>query len=209
MPYNSNIPQATDKLSVSQQDLLDNFTALAPFGDGYANLSDLGAAPSWTGTNNGIYNLLNSASVTGNTGVTELFVHRQTADSLRDVPFTASKMSNTAALTSPFSCDSGWAYLANGMLIKWGVHLTASSGSFETIDVNTLSSGPDFQRAFQAILTADAAGNTAANVTNYSVIMDGFASTTTGNIRILPRNAITSTGGGSFQTKVRYVVIGI
>lgn len=216
MPFNQNIPQATDKLSVSQSDILANFTALAPFGDGYANLTKLVSAPSWTSDNNGIYNLVNNVAATGNTGVAELFIHHQTVDAPSTIPFTASKMSNTAALTSPFDCDSGWAYLANGMLIKWGVHLTTSSGSgaYETIDVNALSGGPQFKRAFQATVTADTAGNAVGNVANYSVIMDGFASRTTGNIRILARNAISPippnpVPPGQFNTKVRYVVIGV
>lgn len=189
MAWNQNVPQPTDDLDKSQADLLGNFQSLNWVGNGYADIAVQAGAPTFAAGNNGIYSLLN-----GTTGVNELYVHHQTNDAPTDVPFTASKMSNTAIA----SCDSGWAYMPSGILIKWGKQAVATAGSYQTIDVATNSGGPAFNRAFEVIASPY---NTGAYLAIYAGT-GSFLSTTTGNFEGYLSAANANTG-------IRYLVIGV
>ena len=126
MAYQSNIPQPTDQLNISQVDLLDNFSAIStyldvnhvPFGS-----SDAGKhafitfpvqtiAPSFATGEEGLYN-----KVYATTTESELWVHKQyNGVSTVDIPFTASTLSSSA----PVSGAGGWTYLPSGIYITWG-----------------------------------------------------------------------------------------
>lgn len=186
MAYNANCPLATDSLDQSQADLLANFQALESFGYGYADMANIGTAPTFAAGNNGIYNLLD-----GTTSNNELYIHRQTVDAPTDFPATGCKMSNTAVA----SCDNGWAYTASGLLIKWGRSALLTTAGFNAVDVAALSGGPAFTRAFQVTATIY---NTGA-IKNSTLELTSFNSTT----------GSFSAGISVANLYVNYLVIGV
>jgi len=132
--YTANTPISSQPMSQSRPIINANFQALAPFGNGYAELTNQLVAPTFGAGNDGMYTL-NYAT----TGKNEAYIHLQNFAGTSDIPFTASKMSNTAAA----SCTSGWAYLPNGMLMKWG-RILAPSAIIFTVNVGSLSGGPNY-----------------------------------------------------------------
>jgi hypothetical protein len=187
MAYTSSVPQAGQQISQTQQPILDNFAALASFGNGYAEMAIQIAAPSFTAGNDGLYTL----NYTG-TSTNELFVHRQGMAGITEVPFTASKMSNNAAA----SCDNGWSYLPTGMLMKWGS--VAAPGASLAVTPTATSGGPNFSRVFVVYLTAF---DSSAAV-NFSCGQRTVADNTSGNFDAYCQNP-------SGTTAIRYLVLGI
>ena len=190
MAYQNNIPQATDQLSKSQSDILNNFSALqtlidvnlVDFADtanqGKHNLSEYvvqAADPTILSGELAIYNKLSSLS-----GVNELFVRRGTGTAF---PITAS--SNGA---------NGWTSLSSGLILQWG------QGSVTGQGVLTFTTA--FPSAcYQVVVTiVNAIGitdtNQALRVVTYN------ASTVT--VYVSPR---TTTGSATGQ--VSYFAIGI
>jgi hypothetical protein len=126
MAYKNNIPQPTDFLSVSQADLLNNFSALQTLIDinhvdfassdqgkhKWVTFPVQGSAPSFLAGEEGIYNL-NNVATTKN----ELYVHKQTGATTAEIPFTASTLSTNSA---PASGAGAWTYLPSGILLISG-----------------------------------------------------------------------------------------
>jgi hypothetical protein len=110
MPYNANIPQANDQLSVSQGQILANFMALAPLipittngqisaieGFNYILLQDqIAADPATTATENAIYQKGNN-----------LFWRKNTSGTVVGI---------TTATLTPHPGDTN---LPSGALLKW------------------------------------------------------------------------------------------
>ncbi len=156
MSYNQNIPQPTDQLKNSQPQILANFAALNPFGNGYADFPLQGATPTFGVGDTGLYTI-NNANTTQN----EMYIHKASNGTFVNVPMTASKMSNNAAA----ACTSGWSYLPSGLLVKWG-YMQAPSAIIFGVTVNTTSGGPNFTQAFQAFVSP----NWGSGVTNNASI---------------------------------------
>lgn len=122
MAYNSNIPQPTDQLSVSQGDLLANFQALATIlnpNTGSATFINQVAAPTFPANQLGLYALTPAL-----TSVSELFVSKNSAAGKKEIPLTASILSTS----TPGNGGAGWTYLPSGIILQWGGYNT-SSGS--------------------------------------------------------------------------------
>jgi hypothetical protein len=119
--YNPNIPLATDQLSVSQGQILQNFQALGPIATGLIDLPPQAANPTPTGDN---IIFAKTYEVT-----TEEEVYIQNATSGINYPFTASE---------PIE-NQGWTFLPSGILLKWG--LAAVTGGPNLI---SLAFGPVF-----------------------------------------------------------------
>lgn len=138
MAYNSAIPQANNKLSQSQNDLLNNFTALGAIagvsgvpnsaslnntaGFNFVYLPPQGATPpvgSAFGNNIGLYSF-NNATTTKN----ELYVHKQQNATTTEVPMTASTLSNS----TPVGLTQGYTYLPSGIILAWGSQLILNAG---------------------------------------------------------------------------------
>jgi hypothetical protein len=190
MAFNPNIPQASDKLSQSQADILGNFQALgAIVNQGILDVVDLpvqAVAP--TPATPGdilLYNFLNPTT-TKNEG----YVHKYTQAGSSEIPFTASVMSNT--VTS--SCDNGWSYLPSGLLLKWG--RSAVSTSSATINFQTISGGPTYTRAFRVLITPDDSGS----AVNFTAGIRTAATTTT---------FVVYANNPSGTTGIRYLVLGV
>jgi len=188
MAYQSNIPLPTDGFSKSQGDINGNFTALAPFGNGYCQLPPQAPAPTFPATNQGIYGFVNPT-----TGVSETYFHKQTVDAPAEVPGTACKMSNTAIA----SCDNGWTYTPSGLLLKWG-RVDANAGTTVNINPTATSGGPNFNRVFRVMVTPQDSGT----ATNFNCGQRTAAAAPSGNF-----SAYIANPNGN--TSVVYLVIGV
>lgn len=151
------IPQPTDQLSVSQGNILNNFTILSAIA-GNANVGSAtinsvagfnqlnlanqgGTVPSFNG-NNGFWsgNFAHDATTTIETWAQYTQGVGGTLGNYT-YPISASTLSLTpTAGTAP---TNGWSYLASGILIKWG---NGTSGTPVNIDSN--SGGPAFTKVF-------------------------------------------------------------
>ena len=79
-------------------------------------------APSFTGTQLGIYNFVNPTTTKN-----EIYVTKYNNNVLTDIPITASSFNNASG-----SQDSGYSYLPSGLILKWGlkdVTLSSNVGS--------------------------------------------------------------------------------
>ena len=128
MAFNPNIPQPTDSLSQSQQDILANFQAIAPlFNQGIQDFVVLpvqGSAPTTAASEVALY----SKSVSG---TPQLFMRQQSNGTEFD-------------FTSALKTTNGWARLPSGLLIKWGVATIASRNTLTTVTFPTGGSIPAF-----------------------------------------------------------------
>jgi hypothetical protein len=192
VPYNQNIPQPGDTLSASQPQILGNFAALSSFGNGYADFPTQGVAPTLGAGDTGFYTL-NNADTTKD----EMYIVKPSNDAPTDIPFTASKMSNSLMA----NCEEGWSYLPSGLLIKWGAIAITASG-LVTINVPGVCGGPAFNKAFQVIIspfqTAGIAGTFAV------VLTTGIPNALTGSFEVSAVNALVGPNTG-----FNFIVIGV
>lgn len=188
MAYQSTIPAATDRISKSQEDILGNFAALAPFGNGYCDLTVQAPAPMFPGTDQGVYAFLNPT-----TGVSETYFHKQSFDAPEEVAGTASIMSNTAMA----ACGNGWSYLPSGLLIKWGT-VAVTAGTSVNITPTVTSGGPNFNAVFSVMLSTQDTGT----LTNFVCGQRTVAAAPSGNFTAYVANP-------SATTSVIYMVIGV
>lgn len=192
MAYNNNIPQANNKLRVSQNDLLINFQGIgAGFGLNHVdlNLADAGKhkwltmpAQTLPQPAPGLTELLFYAAPYTPTGLSELYFKRSTDGVNPGVPMTARGSSG----------NHYWSYLPSGAICKWG------SFSFSGVGFITVTMvGPAF--------TAGGANPT-------------YGLTISGNTNVTPASYITKlTGTNSFQffssyataSQYSYVAIGV
>ncbi len=148
MAYLPNIPQSTDQLSVSQGNILNNFTILGAIA-GNANVSSAsinatsgfnwlylppqGATPpagsAFTAGNVGIYSANNAA-----TTFNELYINKTTSAGVVQIPLTAYANGAIAANTAV-----SWTYLPSGMKMIQGQNVTA--GGTRTITFNSTAGG--------------------------------------------------------------------
>ncbi len=194
MPYQANIPQPSDALSSSQPDLLGNFQALKVLIDinhGTFGAADEGkhkfvtfpvqsSAPVFLATENGLYNLVPTASP--QTAIQELFIRKQSAAGVKDIPFTASILSTA----TPGALTSGWTYLPSGLILKWDSNVNATGQT--TITFPAAANIPVFTVCLnvQATIADGGVGDqdssvrvTAVDPTTFKVF--GSPRTTTGN----------------------------
>lgn len=130
MAWNPNIPQPTDKLSVSQADILANFQALDPIVNGvdqFVLLPVQGSAPTTSATQIAIY-----SRVSALTGIAELALRRPSSGVITE--FTSSTQSN-----------NGWTRLPSGILLKWG---QGTANGLTTITFPVAASVPAFTQIF-------------------------------------------------------------
>ena len=191
MAYTSNVPQGAQQVSQTQSLIQANFQSLSSFGNGYAEMSLQSSAPAFATTSDGLYTLAYAT-----TGTNELYVHRQAATAgLAEVPFTASKMSNTAAA----SCFSGWTYLPSGLLMKWGQYQITSNGS-TSVNVTATSGGPAFTQNFIILVTPiQDTGTTPAFVVNLATKTNLVANAF----------SVVCSGATASDTYINYIVLGV
>ena len=107
MAYKSTIPAASDKISQSQADILGNFQALAPFGNGYAAFSQQSSDPSTSATQIALY-----AKTSSYTGNLQLF----------------SRLPSNGNIWEWTSTNFGnYTYLPSGLLLKFEFNTNATN----------------------------------------------------------------------------------
>jgi hypothetical protein len=141
--YQNNIPQATDLLSQSQTDILNNFAAIQTLIDvnhvDFASVDQgkhkfitfpvQGAAPAFAAGEIGLYNFLDPV-----TAVNQLYVVNAVGSA---TPMTASELP---------SATSGWTYLPSGLLMVWG-EATIIAGGVITVLYSSVGAFPGFLAA--------------------------------------------------------------
>ena len=129
MAYNSNIPQPTDRLKISQADLLANFQEIdtlisanhGTFGTASQGKHKFLQMPEQTGVittaafEAGLYSKVGVTSTT-----TEAVFKRE--NNGVEIFFTEGSLNTTAS-------ESGWARFANGSLVKWGLTSSAPAAA--------------------------------------------------------------------------------
>ena len=152
MPYNENIPQASDKLKNSQPQLLSNFQAIDtvvavnhvtfddPSGDQgkhkFVTFPRQSGDPVTLGTEINMYTKLNAT-----TAKSEIYVKNGVAAA---VPITASAGPNGIGVV-------GFSYIASGLLMRWG---SANSGAGSSVIVNLTGLVPAINNIKSVQITA-------------------------------------------------------
>jgi hypothetical protein len=194
MSYFSNIPQATDIPANSQPQILANFKALAPFGNGYVDLtvqSGTQPPPLFSTTDTALYNYSYTAtgSIVANN---ETFIQTQVngGASRAQIPMTASALSNSTLGAG----DAGWTYLPSGILLKWGTVAVTMANQPTSMNADSLSKGPAFTQVLNIQLTAQCTGSIVAT-----------SAYLTGGVSAATTVALT---GVNANTVVNYLFIG-
>lgn len=130
MAYNNAIPNATDRISDSQQPLKDNFASISTLvGINHVQFDDASGdqgkhkwlampvqAPAPTGSflagEVGMYSFLDTITTKN-----ELYLNITHQATVRQIPSTSSSLS---IVSSPGNNTEGWSYLPSGHLIRWG-----------------------------------------------------------------------------------------
>jgi hypothetical protein len=213
MPFLPNIPQSTDQLSVSQGNILTNFSILGAIA-GNANPSSSSinaisgfnwlylppqasnppAGATFTAGNIGLYS---SNTVNSITGQNELYINKRNQATVVQIPATASILSVTSA---PALNSNGWTYLPSGILMKWGFVQMNNSGAPFSVAFASGANIPVFQQVFNIQLTQSYNSNTTSQNRVFAVSLL-TPPTTTG---------FTMTYSGSFDTStwIYYLAIG-
>jgi len=146
MAFQSNIPQPTDELKTSQNDLLNNFQTLNTAWEinhysfdlvdqgkhKYVTLPEQGAAPVTAADEVAIYSKLSTLTATS-----ELFVRKEGAGD--EIEFTSSA-----------SATPGWTRLPSGILIKWGA---STANGATNIPFPVAATIPVFNNVYSVQLT--------------------------------------------------------
>lgn len=172
MAYNSAIPQATDRISQSQLDLLNNFieiNTLVGVNHVGFNVADQGkhnfiqiptAVPSKTTAAAEVALYSNNDATTGNPA---LFFQKQSLAADSGYSFTEyENTANSSAVAGAATIlgnapGKGWTRLPSGILMKWGRGVATTSNRL--YDVTAISGGPAFTQALFAVQLTDN-GNT-------------------------------------------------
>lgn len=205
MAYNNAIPNATDRISDSQQPLKDNFASISTVvGINHVQFDDASGdqgkhkwlampvqAPAPTGSflagEVGMYSFLNLT-----TSKNELYINKTNQATVTQIPSTASILSITS---NPANNANGWTYLPSGLLLKWGRQNVNGTGT-----ANYIAGPGAFTKIFYVSVTTDAAGGAATNTAT-------FISTTVTQLTV---NGSLRTNPASNQlTWFYYLAIGI
>lgn len=140
MPYNANIPQATDQLSQSQLDLLNNFQSINTF----VNVNHVGFNVANQGKHKFVEFPVQSPAPTTIAGEVGLYCRQSTITNQPELVFshqlgsTAPTSAKIVEFTSAGWSNPGWCRLPSGILIKWG---TATVNGLTTIVMPTTFGG--------------------------------------------------------------------
>jgi len=148
--YTKDVPQGTQKQSVTQAPIQRNFQAIKELveidHEGFNLVNNVGKhkrvsllthapAPTFDANDAGLYNFLNPTTTKN-----ELYVHKQTVAGTSNIPFTASYLSNNI----PANNAAGWTYLPSGILMRW----TGVTGTGLTTVTLLPASTPAFSNIF-------------------------------------------------------------
>lgn len=140
MPYRPTIPQPTDRKSVSQGQIQENYNRISTWvqvdhvnfdqtDEGKHNATRFvdqgGGQPGFTNPELGLYSVVPNNIGGLNITQNEMYIRkaRNGANSYPEIPFTASSESNGT------TGNSGWSYLPSGLIMKWNRGVTGAAGS--------------------------------------------------------------------------------
>jgi hypothetical protein len=204
------IPKPTDTLSQSQENILNNFTAIqglidvnhVDFSDGInygkhnvAEFPVQAVAPTFAAGEVGLYNLL-PVSPYPLTGVDEMFINKQNSATAVKIPMTASILSTNSG---PVAGSSGWTYLPSGILLKWGTVSGVLVNSDGTVTLPTATSIPVFNNIFTVFTTQ--------YYTGYSTAMFGNT-IASGNYVPTGFSIYVASVGSTGPISISYIAIG-
>ncbi len=152
MPYFPNVPQANQRISASQPQILDNFIFLQPASlqqFSYITFTNIvGAAPVPAATQ---INMYNKVPVTAPlTGFQELFIKITHGAENIEVPITAKSVYDNPTLVHN---SQNWFYLPSGLLVKYGSGMTNVAGPDYAFDVDLDNIGNPVGQAYAATCT--------------------------------------------------------
>lgn len=205
------IPLATDQLSQSQSQILNNFTAIKGLIDidhvDFANGTNYGkhnkvtlpvqaTMPTFLSGELGLYNLL-PISPYPITGVDELFINKIVSGGAAvQIPLTASILSTNNA---PSGSNNNWTYLPSGILLKWSQVVIATNTSNLLITFTVNAAIPAFKGLLGVIATQNFSGAPSATLLQ-NIISVGNYATTGFNIYAY--------GPSNMNINIQYIAIG-
>ncbi len=196
------IPQSTDQLSISQGNILNNFTILgaiagnanpssasinAASGFNWVFLPANGAIPpagaAFPAGEIGLYSALNAA-----TGRNELHInHSVVGPTVVQTPITAYVQGGT-------NVANGWCYLPSGLKMAWGRATCAAPGVFTVVYGTELTNFPGFSTQTSVpIVSRFATGATAADF----IFVQSFT-----NLQFVARTSAVIVGTAQFSWSV-------
>lgn len=184
--WQQNIPQATDKLSVSQGDLLGNFQSLNIWMDINHYLpTDI--------TNQGKHKFVTMPVQVADptTGGSEIALYTKSSSGAPQIFWRQQNNGAVVNLTEGDTSTIGWSRLPSGVIVKWGTPTLSGAGSF------TYAQGP----AFTTVLYV---GITTTNSSDAFVSITAF-NTTTATTNTTQRT--TNTAANNITCK--YLALGI
>ena len=183
-PYNANIPQPTDQLSVSQADILNNFMAIK-------TLIDVNHVDFSGGANQGKHFFIEFPiqSPVPTTAAGEVGLYSQTSTLTSQPELVFSKQSGTSVYEFTSSgqlANGGWVRSPSGILMLWGTGGPGAAGAY-TVTYPVNASTPVFAFVYSSFVTP----------TSNIVVYVTSVTTTQINLNV--------SGAGSFN----YLIIGI
>lgn len=207
--YNENIPQATDQISQSQDQILQNFQALKVLIDinhvdfasadqgkhKWITMPSQGAIPpagsGFAAGELGLYNAINSLTTKN-----ELYINKTNQATVVQVPATASILSSNSA---PASGAAGWTQLPSGIILRWG-SFTGITGPVATVTLaSSATVGPTLTQILTVLVTSyDASGSD----NNFFAYLGNIISNTQFQVHLVPRTTTSGTATGGFKLLV-------
>jgi hypothetical protein len=153
MPYFNNIPQATDRLSKSQYQLLANFASIQH----YFTVNHIDFDASNKGKHSVLTMPLQAADPVILATEGALYTKTCVASAQPELFFKRGlsapiQMTGMGNVTAPVGTNKGWSYLPSGLLIKWVGNLRVV-GPTTTEAVSFVGIGPAFTGMFASLVT--------------------------------------------------------
>lgn len=188
MAYNSLIPKSTDTLSLSQGDILANFTALgaiagntnpasgslnATSGFNWVYLPSQGSTPpagsAFPAGDVAMYSFVNATTTRK-----ELYINKTTAAGvLTQIPATAAKVTASAAIPGA-ATSRGWTYLPSGALMVWGDGYTTAGAGFIAVLYSSVTGFPGFTISGTPLVTRFGAPGSSSAMILTAASITGF-----------------------------------
>jgi hypothetical protein len=187
MAWQQNIPQPTDKLSVSQGDLLNNFQAL----NTWMNINHYLPTDINSGKHKFVTMPIQGADVA--TGGNEIALYTKTGDfSAPPQLFWRQQNNGTVVnITEGDLVTNGWSRLPSGLIVKWGSATLSNVGNI------TYNQGPAFTTVFYVNITPNNSNNAYISITSFNA--------TTANTATTQRTSTTN----AINITCTYLVMGI
>jgi hypothetical protein len=207
--YNANIPQPTDQISQSQDQILQNFQSIqalidinhVDFASGdqgkhkWTTMPTQGAIPpagsGFLAGEIGLYNAVNAFN-----SQNELYVNKTNQATVVQIPATASILSVNSA---PSSGAAGWTQLPSGIIMRWGT-FTSIAGPVATVSLGSNATiGPTLTQILTVIVTTyDASGSD----NNFFAYLGNIISNTQFQVHLVPRTTTSGAATGGFKILV-------